>query len=368
MLESSHHAFVRLMLQDDTLLDQLVDVLSKRVEYGIFPDQFCYNLVLDRLLETGRLEQAAKVAVLRMLQEDFDSAIGNYLSLKAVYQYLKSGETKPELFSEPRPVDEEEAEAADGDEDEDEVEYIRIPYLRNPFFDDHFDIKETTSLIGKTFYLVGHAIGDSNKALSDNCVLYGLVLYKKWAQAGQFLASNEQTIKLSDDLIGLVEERLSSEQNADEKKTGEKKADEQKPNEPNAEADDLLKRLKACKGRTGQTLEQLIEKAVSTIGQLEADEIRQLKQQLQKFTKQREQKMQQDLDDLLRLEMIEQIREKKRELKERADKLYFFENIEYFKLLEQEAKEKIREAEDSMRIEEEYVPPKLHEFVRNKNK
>lgn len=348
MLESSHHAFVRLMLEDEALLDQLVEVLSKRVEYGIFPDQFCYNLLLDRLLDAGRLEDAAKVAVLRMLQEEFDSTIGNYLSLKAVTLYLKSGEAmKPELFSEPKP-EEDEAKTDADDEDEEEIEYIRIPYLRNPFFDDHFDIKDTTSLIGKTFYLIGHAIGDSNKELSDNCVLYGLVLYQKWTQALQFLSSNQHTIKLSDDLVGLVEERLSSEKNAD--------------------AGELLERLKACKGRTGRTLEQSIELAVSTIGQLEVDEIRQLKDLLQAFAKRRELKMQQDLDDLLRLEMIEQIKERKREFKERADKLYFFENIEYFKLLEHEANAKIKEAEDSMRIEEEYIPPKLHEFRQNKGK
>lgn len=351
MLESSHHAFVRLMLGDDALLDQLVEVLCKRIEYGIFPDKFCYNLLLDRLLETGRLEAAAKVAVLRMLQEEFDSLIGNYLSLKAINEYMKTGEAmKPELFAEPAPVGEEQEEEAEKaeDEDEEEVEYIRVPYLRNPFFDDHFDIKETTSLISKTFYLVGHAIGDSNRELSDNCVLYGLVLYKRWAQASAFLDENLNTIKLSDDLVALVDKFVASQENA--------------------EASQLLDKLKTCKGRTGKTLEQSIDAAVSTIGQLEAAEIGELKEALRAFTKNREAKMKQDLDDLLKLEMIEQIREKKRELKERETKLYFFENIEHFKLLEQDAKSKIKEAEDSMRIEEEYIPPKLSEYRQNKNK
>lgn len=346
MLASSHHAFVRLMLEDDALLEQLVEVLSKRVEYGIFPDQFTYNLLLDRLLDTGRLEEAAKVAVLRMLQEDFDSLIGNYLSLKAVGDYLRTGEIKPELFSEPKPEADE--ENAEGDEDEEEVEYVRIPYLRNPFFDDHFDIKDTTSLIGKTFYLVGNAIGDSNRELSDNCVLYGLALYKRWTQALEFLNSNLNTLRLSDDLCELIEKFVTSQKIED------------------SNAGELLDKLKNCKGRTGKTLEQSIEAAVSTIGQLEIDEIVKLKDVLRAFAKGRETKMKQDLDDLLKLEMIEAIREKKQEFKNRETKLYFFENIENFKLLEHEAKVKIKEAEDSMKIEVDYVPPTLRDFERKR--
>ena len=334
------------------MLDQLVEVLCKRVEYGIFPDKFCYNLVLDRLLEAGRLEDAAKVAVLRMLQEDFDSPIGNFLSLKAISGYLKTGEAmKPELFSEPKPEEADEEGGAEGDEEEEEVEYVRVPYLRNPFFDDHFDIKDTVSLIGKTFYLAGNAIGDSNRELSDNCVLYGLALYKRWAQALEFLNANLNTIKLSDDLVALIEQLVTGQESAVDTKAVE-----------------LLDKLRTCKGRTGKTLEQSIEAAVSTIGQLEAVEIEELKSVLQAFTKKREMNMKQDLDNLLRLEMIEQIREKKKEFKDREAKLYFFENIEHFKLLEHEATKKINEAEESMRVEEEYIPPKLHEYRQNKNK
>lgn len=345
MLESSHHAFIKLMLASDQQeLNRLVEILSKRIEYGIFPDKFCYNLILDRLIELKQYENAAKVAVLRMLQEELESLIGNYLSLKAVNLYLKNSgdEMKTELFSEPKPIQEDDdVNEQEADEDEDEVEYIRVPYLRNPFFDDHFDIKETYSLIGKTFYLNGNAIKEHNKLLADNCILYGLILYKKWQKAFEFLNLNLNTIKLSEDLVELADQFISKQENVEDKAT------------------ELLDKLKTCKNKSDKNLDQLIDDAVSTIHKLEETEINDLKKIYQEFAKEREIKMKQDLDDLLKLEIIEQIKEKKREFKEREKKLYFFENIEHFKLLEHEAKIKIKEAEEGMKIEEEYIPPKF---------
>ena len=337
MLESSHHAFIRIFLTCDDQIDKLIEILSKRIEYGVFPDKFCYNLLLDKLIDGKQYENAAKLAVLRMLQEEFDSLTGNYLALKAAHLYLKSDEqVKEELFSEVKQDADGDGEAVD--EDEDEIEYIRVPYLRNPFFDDHFDLKETNSLIGKTFYLTGNAIQSQNKELSDNCILYGLALYKKWDKLDEFLKLNSKSIRLSKDLVELIGKFIS-------------KLDDSKANE-------MLDKLKKF-NQSAKTLEQLIEDAVQTITKLENDEIGELKGTYRQFAQRREVKMKEDLDSLLRLEIIDQIKEKKRDLKEREKRLYFFENFEYIQFLEHEASKKIKEAEESMKIEEEYIPPKV---------
>lgn len=299
--------------------------------------------MLDALLEAKQYENAAKVAVLRMLQEDLDSMIGNYLSLKAIDMYIKTADPiKAELFSEPKVAadGEEGEENKDDDEDEDEVEYIRIPYLRNPYFDDHFDLKETYSLIGKTFYLVGNAIRTQNQELSDNCILYGLIMYKKWDMVTEFLNSKTD-VKLSADLVEQVEKFVSSLENPDEN------------------ANQLVDKLKCIKNVSTKTLGQSIDDAVRTVGSLENDEIRELKEMFKAFSQAREEKMKTDLDELLKLEIIEQIKEKRKEFAEREKRLYFFENYERFELLEHEAKIKIKEAEESMNIEEEYIPPKI---------
>lgn len=358
MLESSHHAFIRIFLEDDNQLDRLVDILSKRIEYGIFPDKFSYNLILDRLIELDQRENAVKVAVLRMLQEDsFDSQIGNLLSVKACSLYLNGGgdEIKPELFSvqaaatEEKNNEEEKNEASE-DEDEDEVEYIRVPYLRNPFFDDHFDLKETYSLVGKTLYLNGLALAEKNDCneLGDNCVLYGLCLYKKWDKVLEYLDEHSDC-KRTKDMVELVEKFISTTTTTQL--------------EDKIEDDDKIRQVQSklnALPTSEKSFEELIEERLKQVNSLEAKEINELRNAFKEFAHLRETKLKADLDELLRLEIIEQIKEKKKELKERETKLYFFENHEQFKLLEHEAKIKIKEAEDSMRIEEEYIPPRYN--------
>lgn len=54
---------------------------------------------------------------------------------------------------------------------------IRVKYLRNPYYDDHFDLKEADHLVGKTLAwaspLVGGLVGRS-------CEVLGWALYGKW--------------------------------------------------------------------------------------------------------------------------------------------------------------------------------------------
>lgn len=73
---------------------------------------------------------------------------------------------------------------------------MRVNYIRNPYFDDHFDLKNPNHLVGKTLYL---ACSSNNDTLSRTLQLIGLELYEKHDKAKEliekFSSNNEPVIK-----------------------------------------------------------------------------------------------------------------------------------------------------------------------------
>lgn len=163
ILDSTHHAAIRYLLQND-YIQELHEVLNDRLNYGIFPDYFDYNMLMDNFIKKKDYASAAKVATLVMLQENADHPITNTLCLYACHKYLENPDDwkKPEI-----PVE---------DTSTEEVK-IRVGYLRNPFFDDHFDLTDPRDLVGKTLNFQGKNMAD---AIGRTCQLRGLILYKKY--------------------------------------------------------------------------------------------------------------------------------------------------------------------------------------------
>ena len=161
ILDSTHHAVIRYFLQHN-YIQELLEVLNDRLNYGIFPDYFDYNMLMDHFINRKDYTSAAKVASLVMLQEDAGHPITNALCLYACHRYLENPDDwkKPEF-----PVDTSE-----------EVK-VRVGYLRNPYFDDHFDLIDPKDLVGKTLNFQGKHRAD---AIGRSCQLRGLILYKKY--------------------------------------------------------------------------------------------------------------------------------------------------------------------------------------------
>lgn len=200
-LDSTSHAVVRHHLDfgnDD--IGQLIHILDDRLSYGVFLDTYTANLTLDRLLKLKQYRRAAKIATLLMLQENFDNAITRTLSLYACYKYLEN----PEPLDEPiKPsADELEAaaiaaaaeEAAKNDpkaklkrKKKPEEIRIRVKFLRNEFFDDHFDLKNSLHLVGKTFQMIGRHYDGTT--IGNSLSLLGLGFYEKYADGIQFIES-----------------------------------------------------------------------------------------------------------------------------------------------------------------------------------
>ncbi len=162
-LDSTGHSLIRAFL-DIFQIQELVDILDDRMSYGVFLDSFTGNLCLDVLIRNKDFKSAAKVATLIMLQEDFDNKITRALSLYACVKHLQ----KPEPFKEAPPPPPVIASETKTKKKVEEVK-VRVKFIRNEYFDDHFDLTDDNALVGKTLVMVGElvpgTIGNSSQLI-----------------------------------------------------------------------------------------------------------------------------------------------------------------------------------------------------------
>jgi len=183
ILDSTHHAVIRYMLRHD-YIQELHDVLNDRLNYGIFPDNFDSNLLMDHFIKKQDYASAAKIAILTMLQEDTAHPITNALCVYACHKYLEN----PDVWKKPEiPID------------TSKEEKVRVAYIRNPYFDDHFDLTDPRDLVGKTLSFLGKYRED---ALGRTCQLRGLILYNKY----------EDVTKLIIDWLGNMQDNIVYEE------------------------------------------------------------------------------------------------------------------------------------------------------------
>ncbi|RWS13817.1 hypothetical protein B4U79_06594 [Dinothrombium tinctorium] len=333
-LESTHHAVIRAFLKHNKL-EEIVEILENRIDFGIFADDVCYNLLFDRLIEQKDFRNASRVAISRMLQEDFENTISNIFSLYAIYSYLND-ENRAPLYAH-------EVEKEEPEEDDDEPTYVRVPYLRNPFFDDHFDIKNGLHLCGKTLYLVGKRFDD---IVGRSSQLLGLCLYNKWEKVENLL--KQMDAKFASDMFSksIVKyvSRITESLEEDEKQKCTKFLDTLKSFEQRASNEDIY---------------TLVCNKLSEIERHEQKDIESIVKSFEEWEKRREDALNTQMFELMREEKLKEINAKIAEIKEKERRLFFFENIDKHEMEFAEAEKQLEAVKSTSTVDEDYVPPML---------
>lgn len=205
ILPSTHHALIRLYMKCNKS-KELIRILDDRLNYGIFPDDYCTLMLMDTFIKEGNFSDAAKVSTFCMLQEEMPSSLIKYMSLYSCHKYLEN----------PVPWTEN-TESESLEEDEEEIK-VRVKYIRNHYFDDHFDLVDPIMLIGKTMHFIGAKIDDH---IGRTYKLLGLILHDKLSQANGYLLelSRKSNAVLVKDGLTLAKNILN-EKSYDESKKG----------------------------------------------------------------------------------------------------------------------------------------------------
>lgn len=325
LMPSTAHATCRLFIDSDRV-PSLVSLLENRVDHGIFPDPFCLNLVLDELLEAGQYALAARSAALIMLQEEFGlNRISDILALYSVAKYIESktdfndwleqNAPKDPIFLDPDQPEpaanktDEQKEEQDAEEDEDDAEYIRIPWLRNPYTDNHFDLDKPRLICGKTLSMVAWQLSPEP---ANKCQLLGSILQGKWNEANEALnkciKANTKMGPLKDLSKFYLEELHDIEGPSEDHKR---------------QLIDLIDKLPDG----GQNISDDAEQIFTSLKDIETQDIDQLRSSLNEWSELRHKVKTEKENRDARLKLIEEIRAKKEELKAKEQYLYFYDNL-----------------------------------------
>lgn len=317
-LRSTSHGVIRNLANFDKA-EQLLNVLDDRLNYGIFLDDYTANLLLDTLWKNKDYLSGARTASQLMLQEDFEHPLCISLSLLHCYNYLLNPTEWPQP---PKP-----------EEPEEEVK-IRINYLRNPYDDNHFDLRDPIKIVGKTILV---ATKQLRNTLEKSLHLLGLTLFDQKEEVSQLIVKLlKDNDKIYEDILKLI------------------------PEENPIKLE--MKKLQTESADIQQLLQENVKVAEKKVA--EKDVAVQCENYV-KWEQERKQALEKQQERILTAKRIANIEETQKLLKEKETLLWYFENEEKIELEIEERKALLEEhakkhqTTPKIKTDDSYLPPEI---------
>lgn len=306
IFDSTQHAVVRNFVDGDNLEFLVSVVLNNRETYGIFLDSYTAPMVLDRLIKEKNYKLGARAATIFALQEDFSSKIATNMSLYTCYKFLEN----LDVFDDLKPPPPEPIVEGQKKKKKEEIK-IRVRFLKNESFDDHFDLKNTNHLMGKTFLYLADELSD--ETLANSFKLLGYAMYEKFDQGNKFLEKS----RTSQFYKEIVEKVKQFAVNIEE-------------NEAAKEFFNSIDKLSSLKS---ENVEPIIEKLVQdSVKEYESQEIENQKKLYDEWIKEREQKLKTEILRSERIQRLLEVEKLQSSLETEEKKLWYFENEEQINL------------------------------------
>ncbi|KAI0215793.1 28S ribosomal protein S27, mitochondrial [Lamellibrachia satsuma] len=324
MPDSTPYAVVRCLLEMGET-ERVLQILQDKINYGIFLDDFTANLLMDHFIENKMYQEAALVAYDLMLQEQFNHPITRALAWYACHLHWKNRPPPSEQPTEP-------------EEDDEKQIWIRVRFIENPWYDNHFDLDRDLLKLGKT--LVSVARGN-NDLIGRSYQLIGLALYEKFETGLKLLrdciklgavpvVTQEAIDQFRESLEG-IETKEPPEENKD---PGMVTMEDVKPfytEEQKTKLTDELQevstQLAATDGAVAQeSLEEALRAQVrAAIDAREAQDIDDQSLLLLRWNGERQERLDAEMERVRKLQKKASIEQRLKELKSREERLRFFE-------------------------------------------
>ncbi|XP_005098013.1 28S ribosomal protein S27, mitochondrial [Aplysia californica] len=334
--DSTSHAVVRSYIAAGQSA-RLPALLADRLHFGILPNHYTLNLLMDYFIRQERFAEAVQVAYCSTIQEDFSNPINAWLALHACTQRLLG--TDVDDLAPPPP------EASDGEED-----WIKVKYIRYPYYDDHMDIKDERFLLGKTLLMIGNT--DSIDVPSDvrnSLKVIGSGLYHKFARGlarlkdiAESTEGNvlEQALEYFSQSLDKVEAREADEPEVEiALRTMDDEIRKLLPTrEEKEEFVEELGRLRerlVAQGRvvSGVDLGQsVLDMATASVQQFESAEISQQEALFKVWGQEQQMELDRQMAEYRKKERIEEMKQQVKELQEQEELLTYFDFEENIRL------------------------------------
>ncbi|KAK0050425.1 28S ribosomal protein S27 mitochondrial [Biomphalaria pfeifferi] len=315
----------------------LLNMLTDTKNYGIIPHHITLNMILDWFIKQEEYGNAAKLAYGSMLQEDFSNPVNTLLSLHATVHYLLQSKIE-DLASPPK------------EKDTGEEVWVKVKYIKFPYYDDHFDIRDERFLLGKTLMLLADAQSvPVPSELRIALKVTGSGLFHKFPQGLACLNSMASSDDASVPEVALIYFSDCLE-----------KVEARDPNEPEVELalrtiDDVIHRLLPTTDEKQKYISELAQIKESleakgkilkdfdfkqsvvnfvsqTLSSYENADISTLKSLFNQWTEERKQEVNREIEEFQKNTRIEEMKKQVKELQEQEELLRYFDLEEKLRL------------------------------------